>query len=235
MISTSTKVRDRMKSFLSMSSKSSSSSTEAINNSDHHEEAKQNLPQNCEQDEMFLRLRREAAAVVQKEPILCMLLTKVGLLDASTVSKVSTNGSSGLSPSSILNKAVIQPAKSFEEIISRIVSHRLSSCQGGSENICPKFLCHLLEESFNHAEDELELGHSMSYAVREDAMAILRRDPACETLLEAVLFMKGFHSLVIHRVSCITFGISFYMICMSMSTHILCAKLLRLLAGHGNQ
>ncbi|EED86720.1 serine acetyl transferase, partial [Thalassiosira pseudonana CCMP1335] len=45
----------------------------------------------------------------------------------------------------------------------------------------------------------LELGHTMAEAVREDAMAVLRRDPACETLLEVVMFMKGFLSLVIHR------------------------------------
>lgn len=43
------------------------------------------------------------------------------------------------------------------------------------------------------------MGHSMTEAVREDALAIWRRDPACETLLEAVLFMKGFLALVIHR------------------------------------
>ena len=39
----------------------------------------------------------------------------------------------------------------------------------------------------------------MSYSVREDALSILKRDPAVETLLEAVLFMKGFHALVLHR------------------------------------
>lgn len=46
---------------------------------------------------------------------------------------------------------------------------------------------------------ELELGHTMSEAVRADALAVVKRDPACETLLEVVLFMKGFASLVIHR------------------------------------
>jgi serine O-acetyltransferase len=43
------------------------------------------------------------------------------------------------------------------------------------------------------------MGHTMSYAVREDALCVWRRDPACETLLEVVLFMKGFLSLVVHR------------------------------------
>jgi serine O-acetyltransferase len=39
----------------------------------------------------------------------------------------------------------------------------------------------------------------MAEAVREDALCVWRRDPACETLLEVVLFMKGFLSLVVHR------------------------------------
>ena len=137
-----------------------------------------------EEDEMFLRLRREAASVVHSEPILAMLLSKVGLLDHD-------------GPSSSSCAVVVEPAGSFEEAISRIVSHRLSSCSGKTESICPDFLRRLLEESFR--DDDLEMGHTMTEAVREDALAILRRDPACETLLEAVLFMKGFHSLVIHR------------------------------------
>jgi len=136
------------------------------------------------QDEMFLRLRREAAVVVKNEPILPMLLSKVGLLNATAETTAGC-----------LNKVV--PATSFEEAIARIVSHRLSSCSGKTESICPTFLCHLIEESFRSTE--LEMGHTMTESVREDAIAIVRRDPACETLLEAVLFMKGFHSLVIHR------------------------------------
>eukprot|EP00559_Dactyliosolen_fragilissimus_P003297 CAMPEP_0184872678 /NCGR_PEP_ID=MMETSP0580-20130426/41426_1 /TAXON_ID=1118495 /ORGANISM="Dactyliosolen fragilissimus" /LENGTH=401 /DNA_ID=CAMNT_0027375509 /DNA_START=283 /DNA_END=1489 /DNA_ORIENTATION=+ len=39
----------------------------------------------------------------------------------------------------------------------------------------------------------------MEHAVAEDALACVRRDPACDTLLEAVLFFKGFSSLVCHR------------------------------------
>mmetsp|Transcript_19432 Transcript_19432/g.41547 ORF Transcript_19432/g.41547 Transcript_19432/m.41547 type:complete len:621 (+) Transcript_19432:69-1931(+) len=141
-------------------------------------------------DEMFLRLRREAVEVVKREPILSMLLSKAGLLDASTLSSLPKSDCRVLS-------SCVEPARSFEEVISRIVSHKLSSCSGGSENVCPKFLCDLLLECFNG--NELEMGHTMSEAVREDALAIVRRDPACETLLEAVLFMKGFHSLVLHR------------------------------------
>ena len=77
------------------------------------------------------------------------------------------------------------------------MTHRLSSCSGGSSTICPEYLYDHILEAFTG--DELENGHTMSKAVREDALAIIRRDPACETLLEAVLFMKGFLSLVLHR------------------------------------
>jgi len=129
-----------------------------------------------------------------------MLLSKVGLLDETTLSKLSSNLGKPLHCTS-----TIETAQSFEEVISRIVSHRLSSCSGGSENICPNYLRHLLEESFSIRSEEedddshLEMGHTMSYSVRKDALAILKRDPAVETLLEAVLFMKGFHALVLHR------------------------------------
>ena len=131
--------------------------------------------------------------------MLSMLLSKVGLLDEVTLSKLSSNLGKPLHCTS-----TIETAQSFEEVISRIVSHRLSSCSGGSENICPNYLRHLLEESFSIRSEEdddshLELGHTMSHSVRKDAMAILKRDPAVETLLEAVLFMKGFHALVLHR------------------------------------
>lgn len=154
-------------------------------------------PDHDGRDEMLERLRSEAAAVVRKEPILSMLLSRVGLLDAATLARLGGNPSR-VAQAAALTCASPEPAKSFEEAIARIVSHRLSSCSGTSENICPKFLRQLLEESFRNTA-ELEMGHTMSEAVREDAVAIVRRDPACETLLEAVLFMKGFHSLVIHR------------------------------------
>ncbi|KAL3789388.1 hypothetical protein ACHAW5_010183 [Stephanodiscus triporus] len=144
---------------------------------------------------MFLRLRREASSVARDEPILAMLLSKVGLLDDDDDDDDDDDGPSSSRRANDRDRRL--PAISFEEAISRIVSHRLSSCSGKTESICPNFLRRLIAGSFESAD--LEMGHTMAEAVREDAMAILRRDPACETLLEAVLFMKGFHSLVIHR------------------------------------
>ena len=143
-------------------------------------------------DELFLQLRSEAIQVVKNEPMLFGLLSKVGLLDNTTLASIPTTTTKS---SSACNTS---PAKTFEEVISRIVAHRLSSCSGGSEgNVCPQLLLHGIHESFKSTE--LELGHTMSEAVRADAVAVVRRDPACETLLEVVLFMKGFASLVIHR------------------------------------
>jgi len=46
---------------------------------------------------------------------------------------------------------------------------------------------------------ELENGYSMADATRIDLIACRRRDPVCETLLEVVLFYKGFAALVCHR------------------------------------
>jgi hypothetical protein len=194
-IMVSTSIKALLKSTGRKLSLSSASSSKSKTQDMNHENSLRD--DSVEPDEMYIRLRQEAVAVVEREPMLCMLLSKVGLLDKSTLSKLSSTLGKPLHCTS-----TIETAQSFEEVISRIVSHRLSSCSGGSENICPNYLRHLLEESFSiRSEDDshLELGHTMSYSVREDAIAILKRDPAVETLLEAVLFMKGFHALVLHR------------------------------------
>jgi len=45
----------------------------------------------------------------------------------------------------------------------------------------------------------LELGSSPSASCRADAEAVEARDPACHSVLEAVLYFKGFHALAAHR------------------------------------
>lgn len=126
-----------------------------------------------EVDPLFEQLKREAAEVVRREPILTPLLSHIGLLTPT-------------------------PSTSFNEVISRILTHRLvTSCGSQSSSICPIYLQTTLLQCMESSE--LELGHTMSHAVREDALCVWRRDPACETLLEVVLFMKGWASLVLHR------------------------------------
>ena len=61
-----------------------------------------------------------------------------------------------------------------------------------------------LNQSFVHLlKCMLPLGKSTSEAVREDVMACVSRDPTCLTLLEAILFFKGFAALVLYRVALI--------------------------------
>ena len=47
----------------------------------------------------------------------------------------------------------------------------------------------------------LEMGWTMSQAMRADCRAFVTRDPAMNTLLEVVLFSKGYAALVCHRVA----------------------------------
>jgi serine O-acetyltransferase len=63
---------------------------------------------------------------------------------------------------------------------------------------CPNSLRALIRSSMDDTT-VLELGHTMSHAIREDAHAVVQRDPAVNSILEVVLFSKGFASLVCHR------------------------------------
>ena len=121
-------------------------------------------------DELFKRLQSEGIAAAKAEPCMKCLLE-----------------------STVLHPTV----KNFSEAISRTVSFRLSQSCGASSPICPDLLYNLLLHGFQ--SDELENGHTMLDAVGEDGMACVRRDPACDTLLEVLLYFKGFASLVLHR------------------------------------
>jgi len=63
---------------------------------------------------------------------------------------------------------------------------------------CPHSLYGILKEALLNTSNRV-LGHTMSEAVQKDVMAVLDRDPACDTVLEVVLFMKGFSALVSYR------------------------------------
>mmetsp|Transcript_17496 Transcript_17496/g.38240 ORF Transcript_17496/g.38240 Transcript_17496/m.38240 type:complete len:573 (+) Transcript_17496:201-1919(+) len=125
----------------------------------------------------------------------------------------------------LLDNFVLSPkVDTFEDAIANIVAHRLtvfspaafpcmvkingngngnggsSSSSGGGDGgliPCSPMLLHMLRDAL--ASPELEANHDMSSAIRADAEAIVRRDPACETLLEAIMFFKGFAALVCHR------------------------------------
>jgi serine O-acetyltransferase len=136
-------------------------------------------------NDLYDQLREEALEVQRQEPELSILLHRT-----------------------ILAPSVV----SFEDAVASTVCYRLllQPCQNGattqngapqpqqpSAMFCPNSLKGLLRESMS--SDILELGHSMADAIREDALAVCRRDPATDTVLEVVLFSKGYAALVCHR------------------------------------
>jgi serine O-acetyltransferase len=145
----------------------------------------QTMPENNKNDEddMYNQLREEALLLLRQEPELSILLHRT-----------------------VLAPSVV----SFEDAVASTVCYRLllHPCQSGatttngsnqqpSAMYCPNSLKGLLRESMS--SDVLELGNTMADAIREDALAVCRRDPATDTALEVVLFSKGYAALVCHR------------------------------------
>jgi hypothetical protein len=125
-------------------------------------------------DDLSLRLRQEALEALKDEPELSVLLHRT-----------------------VLAPGVV----TFEDAVASTVCYRLllhSPCEKSiqkRDDTPPMFCPHamrsiLLDALYN--QEHLEYGHTMSHAVRQDALCVLDRDPACETLLEVVLFTKGF-------------------------------------------
>lgn len=123
-----------------------------------------------EADALFLKLREKSIELIQTEPYLANLLKR-------TI----------LHPKSI----------SFNAAISRVISSRLMSSCGTNPIMCDEKMTDVIQDAMN--SPELEFGHTMTDAIVKDIMACYRRDPACETELEVVLFYKGFAALVCHR------------------------------------
>lgn len=132
---------------------------------------------------LWKRLHAEALEALEEEPELCMLF----------------------------KRTILAPGVScFEEAVAMTVCYRLlqtpcsqtAASMAASPSYSPVFCPNSLFEIFRKAlmnSDDLELGHTMSHAVRQDVLAVIDRDPACDTILEVVLFMKGFSALVCHR------------------------------------
>jgi len=122
-------------------------------------------------DALFERLQSEALQAEKSEPAISCLLRRT-VLDTSV--------------------------HTFNQAVAAVIAHRLGSlCGGAAPDICPKTVRGII----NHALDSEErvLGWTMAEAVRDDVIACVDRDPACFTVLEPLLFFKGFASLVLHR------------------------------------
>lgn len=127
------------------------------------------------QNDLFKAIKQEAQAISLAEPLLKCLLART-----------------------ILNPHVT----TFNDIIATTISHRLSTltgCRNASiqPDVCPNAVKDMISSALS--SDEKEMGYTMSEAVRHDAEACVRRDPACESVLEVILYFKGFAALVCHR------------------------------------
>mmetsp|Transcript_2801 Transcript_2801/g.3132 ORF Transcript_2801/g.3132 Transcript_2801/m.3132 type:complete len:600 (+) Transcript_2801:394-2193(+) len=140
---------------------------------------------NSSDDSLLLRLQKEAQEISTSEPAL----------------------------SCMLHRTVLHPdATTFEKAVAIAVSHRLSVSVGstgggcGSPDLCPN----VLQDIFLSAvqSKHKEAGHVIATALAQDALAYVRRDPACDTLLEPILFFKGYAAVVCHRVAHIQWHLS---------------------------
>ena len=146
-------------------------------------------------DDCFERLKQEALQVLEGEPEL----------------------------ENLLRETILSPqVETFEDAIVQIMCHKLllstwssgpvSTAMNGngpsgdsSSDVNIKYpmspnglrkLTKMCMES-----DIEEKGWSIGEAIREDALAVVERDPAMDTLLEVVLFAKGYMALCCHRVA----------------------------------
>ncbi|MGV6871674.1 serine O-acetyltransferase [Pseudochelatococcus sp. B33] len=111
-------------------------------------------------DLIWSRLRREAAAVVDREPYL-----------------------GGMIAGSVLNH------DSLEAVLAFKIGQRLGHPTLPGELITQGFLAAVADEP------------ELSSTVRADLLAVVDRDPACTRVIEPVLYFKGYHALVTHRLA----------------------------------
>jgi serine O-acetyltransferase len=132
-------------------------------------------------DEMSLEIRNEALRIEKDEPELRTLL----------------------------RRTVLAPSvETFHDAVASTVCYRLlltpcnktASPQSPVPIFCPHSLQALIRECLADSEI-LEMGHTMGEATIADAQAVCRRDPATDSVLEVVLFSKGYAALVCHRVA----------------------------------
>lgn len=79
--------------------------------------------------------------------------------------------------------------ESLEDAISARIADRLENCDLRSS---------MIRDAFRQAlVDQPDFGD----AFRSDIAAVYERDPACERLVEPILYFKGFHTLQAHRLA----------------------------------
>lgn len=102
-----------------------------------------------------------------------------------------------------MNATLLRPdVVDFEDAVAATVARRLlSSSSSGGDDADPSLseLVACLRDGLR--SPLLELGSTASAAAREDALACVRRDPACGHVLEVLTYFKGYAALACHRVA----------------------------------
>ncbi len=143
-------------------------------------------------EELSIQIRQEALAVEKDEPALSCLLHRTIL--APTVETFDDAVAS-----TICYRLLLTPCVTGSAAASAASTNGSSFPAVAKPTFCPNSLQALIRDAI--ASPMLEEGHTMADAIRQDALAVCRRDPATDTLLEVVLFSKGYAALVCHRVA----------------------------------
>ncbi|HUN10799.1 MAG TPA: serine O-acetyltransferase [Rhabdaerophilum sp.] len=85
--------------------------------------------------------------------------------------------------------ATILQQRSLEEAVAHRIAERLDH---------PDLSASLIRQAFS---DFAGAHPAWSEILRADIMAVLDRDPACDRLIEPVLYFKGFHAIQTHRLA----------------------------------
>ncbi len=85
--------------------------------------------------------------------------------------------------------ATVLDQPSLEDALAERVSARLAD---------PHLITTHIRNAFRDALDDEP---SLAEVFRVDMVAVLDRDPACDRLIEPLLFFKGFHAIVAHRIA----------------------------------
>ena len=141
-----------------------------------------------EMDTMSRQLRQEAITAAEEEPELRTLLSRTVLAPGVRTFEDAV-------AATVTYRLLLRPTHAATSSIS---SNGAEDFAGEEPMFCPNSLRGIIAEAL-HSTEITEAGHSMSEAVRLDALAVCERDPAVDTLLEVVLFLKGFAALVCHR------------------------------------
>jgi len=141
---------------------------------------------------LWERLHAEAVEALEEEPELCLLLKR-------TVLAPGVSSFEEAVAMTVCYRLLQTPCKQAQlQLQLQLQPHEQQYVPPEQPVFCPNMMYDIFRRALFNPGD-LELGHTMSEAVRHDVLAVLDRDPACDTILEVVLFMKGFAALVCHR------------------------------------